>query len=110
MNWARSLVLQPASTPSTAIEMSTPNPHRRGFIAGLLALGVVPVPTWADAGTPAYLSAAATSDGAYALFGLSHTLDILFRIPLPARGHAAAAHPTRPKLLPSPADQGHSPL
>ncbi|WP_299560239.1 DUF1513 domain-containing protein [uncultured Sulfitobacter sp.] len=68
-------------------------------MAGLLAIGVVPVPTWADAGTPAYLSAAATSDGSYILCGLSGTLDILFRIPLPARGHAAAAHPIRPEAV-----------
>jgi len=68
-------------------------------MAGLLAVGVVPVPTWADAGTPSYLSAAATPDGAYVLCGLSGTLDILFRIPLPARGHAAAAHPIRPEAV-----------
>ena len=82
-----------------AIEMDTSKPHRRGFLVGLLAVGVVPVPTWADAGTPAYLSAAATPDGSYVLCGLSDALDILFRIPLPARGHAAAAHPTRPEAV-----------
>lgn len=81
------------------IEVAAQNPRRRRFIAGMLAAGIAPVPTWADAGTPSYLSAAATSDGAYALFGLSGTLDILFRIPLPARGHAAAAHPTRPHAV-----------
>ena len=69
------------------------------MIAGLLAIGVVPAPTWADAGTPAYLSAARVSDGTYVLCGLSETLDVLFRIPLPARGHAAAAHPTRPEAV-----------
>ncbi|MGJ8598011.1 DUF1513 domain-containing protein [Sulfitobacter sp.] len=79
--------------------MMAPNPQRRSFIAGLLAIGVVPAPTWADAGTPAYLSAAATPDGTYVLCGLSSTLDILFRIPLPARGHAAAAHPIRPQAV-----------
>lgn len=68
-------------------------------MAGLLAMGVVPVPTWADAGAPSYLSAAATPDGAYVLCGMSDALDILFRIPLPARGHAAAAHPIRPEAV-----------
>ncbi len=68
-------------------------------MTGLLAIGVVPVPTWADAGMPAYLSAAATPNGTYVLCGLSSSLDILFRIPLPARGHAAAAHPNRPEAV-----------
>ncbi|MEQ6203441.1 DUF1513 domain-containing protein [Sulfitobacter sp. HNIBRBA2951] len=79
--------------------MTAQNPRRRRFLAGMLAAGIAPVPTWADAGTPSYLSAAGTSDGGYALFGLSEALDILFGIPLPARGHAAAAHPTRPHAV-----------
>ncbi|WP_366942633.1 DUF1513 domain-containing protein [uncultured Sulfitobacter sp.] len=73
--------------------------HRRGFVAGLLAVGVVPAPTWADAGKPAFLSAAARPDGSYMLCGLSDALEVLFRIPLPARGHAAAAHPVRPEAV-----------
>lgn len=79
--------------------MTAQKPRRRRFLAGLLAAGVIPAPTWADAGKPAYLSAAATSDGTFILCGLSDELDTLFRIPLPARGHAAAAHPVRPEAI-----------
>jgi hypothetical protein len=70
--------------------------NRRHFLAGLLATGLAPVPSWADAGSPAYLSAAARPDGTYVLCGISDDRDVLFQIPLPARGHAAAAHPTKP--------------
>jgi len=79
--------------------MTAQQPQRRRFLAGLLAAGVIPAPTWADAGKPAYISAAATSDGAFILCGLSDEMDTLFRIPLPARGHAAAAHPVRPEAV-----------
>ncbi|MDX8350606.1 DUF1513 domain-containing protein [Cognatiyoonia sp. IB215446] len=69
---------------------------RRQFIAGLLATGLAPLPSWADAGSPAFLSAARRDDGAFVLCGISDAKNVLFQIPLPARGHAAAAHPTRP--------------
>ncbi|MDO6588811.1 DUF1513 domain-containing protein [Loktanella sp. D2R18] len=72
---------------------------RRQFLAGLLATGLVPKPTWADAGSPQYLSAGALSDGSYVLCGIGAPNDVLFQIPLPARGHAAAAHPTRPEAV-----------
>lgn len=72
---------------------------RRRFLGGLLATGVMPVPTWADAGAPAFLSAGARSDGTYVLCGISRGLDILFQLPLPDRGHAAAAHPSRPEAV-----------
>ncbi len=72
---------------------------RRRFLGGLLAAGVIPTPTWADAGTPAYLAAAATVDGRYVLCGISDALEVTFQIPLPARGHAAAAHPKRPAAV-----------
>lgn len=64
-----------------------------------MATGLVPAPSWADAGSPAYLSAAALPDGSYALCGISAQRDILFRLSLPDRGHAAAAHPTRPQAV-----------
>lgn len=67
---------------------------RRAFLVGLAALAV-PRPTWADAGSPAYLAAAKQGD-AYLLHGLTETGDSLFALPLPSRGHAAAAHPTKP--------------
>ncbi|MDX8354804.1 DUF1513 domain-containing protein [Cognatiyoonia sp. IB215182] len=70
--------------------------NRRQFIAGLLATGLAPVPSWADVGAPALLSAALRDDGTYVLCGISDAMQVLFQIPLPARGHAAAAHPTRP--------------
>jgi len=72
---------------------------RRRFLGGLLAAGVIPAPTWADAGAPAYLSAAAKPDGSYILCGISAGHEIVFEIPLPARGHAAAAHPARPEAV-----------
>ena len=72
---------------------------RRGFIAGLLATGVAPAATWADAGTPAWLSAAGLPDGGFALCGIGPDMDLRFQIALPGRGHAAAAHPTRPEAV-----------
>ncbi|WP_341365551.1 DUF1513 domain-containing protein [Yoonia sp. BS5-3] len=72
---------------------------RRQFLGGLLAAGLAPRPTWADAGSPTFLSAAATSDGRYLLCGIGADLTIRFRRPLPDRGHAAAAHPTRPEAV-----------
>ncbi|AKS46674.1 hypothetical protein SAMN05444287_1792 [Octadecabacter temperatus] len=72
---------------------------RRGFLAGLIASGIAPAATWADAGNPSFLSAARTPDGAYVLVGLDGQGAERFRIPLPTRGHAAAAHPTRPHAV-----------
>ncbi|MFP7570732.1 DUF1513 domain-containing protein [Marivita sp. S2033] len=72
---------------------------RRQFIAGLLATGLVPKPTWAEVGSPSYLSAAARPDGSYVLCGIDDDLNVTFQLPLPARGHAAAAHPTRPEAV-----------
>lgn len=70
---------------------------RRAFLAGLLATAL-PQRSWADAGSPAYL-AAGERGGAFALHGLSTAGDSLFSLPLPARGHAAAAHPARPEAV-----------
>lgn len=72
---------------------------RRAFLAGAIAAGLVPTPTWAEAGSPRYLSAAQKPDGRYALFGLNRFAEIAFEVPLPARGHAAAAHPYRPEAV-----------
>lgn len=72
---------------------------RRQFIAGLLAASLVPRSGWADAGAPAYLSAAGVPDGSFVLCGISAVGRVLFQIPLPGRGHAAAAHPTRPEAI-----------
>ena len=73
--------------------------NRRQFLAGLLATGLAPSPTWADAGSPSYLSAAALPEGGYVLCGIGAQGDVLFQIPLPDRGHAAAAHPSRPEAV-----------
>tara|TARA_R110002049_G_scaffold23781_6_gene84674 strand:- start:59588 stop:60652 length:1065 start_codon:yes stop_codon:yes gene_type:complete len=72
---------------------------RRHFLTGLLAAGIIPAPTWADVGDPAFLAAAGLPDGSFVLCGIDATLNVIFRIPLPARGHAAAAHPQKPEAV-----------
>jgi len=72
---------------------------RRGFLAGLLAAGLTPQTSWADLGCPAYLSAGKQADGSFVLAGVSQQGEILFRCPLPGRGHAASAHPMRPEVV-----------
>ncbi|MGR3635288.1 MAG: DUF1513 domain-containing protein [Shimia sp.] len=72
---------------------------RRRFLAGALAAGVVPARSWAAVGDPSYLSAARRSDGAYVLVGLRRDATLAFEITLPARGHAAAAHPERAEAV-----------
>ncbi len=72
---------------------------RRRFLAGIIAAGACPKPSWADVGSPAYLAAAERPDGRYGLFGLSAHGAVLFEVPLPGRGHAAAAHPGRPEAV-----------
>jgi hypothetical protein len=73
-------------------------PTRRLFLASLAA-SALPRVTWADAGAPAYLAAARVASGAYCLCGLDEAGNILFDLPLPDRGHAAAAHPERPEAV-----------
>lgn len=72
---------------------------RRGFVGGLLAAGLMPRSGWAAAGDPAYLAAARLADETYALCGLDQTGATIFTRALPARGHAAAAHPLRPEAV-----------
>lgn len=72
---------------------------RRGFISSLLAATVLPGLSWADAGNPAYLAAAKLADGTFALHGINAQGTTVFTINLPARGHAATAHPTRPEAV-----------
>lgn len=67
--------------------------RRRHFLSLLASVGV-PQLSWADVGSPTFLAAAREPSGEYALFGLNAQGKDVFRIPLPARGHAAAAHPT----------------
>ncbi len=72
---------------------------RRSFLAGLAAAGLAPAVSWADAGSPDYLSAARLPDGKYILAGLTISGEIVFQLPLPGRGHAAAAHPDRAEVV-----------
>jgi hypothetical protein len=78
--------------------MVTDMTSRRAFIASLIATAGLPTLGWADAGSPAYL-AAAKENGGFVLHGLSVSGISLFRIALPARGHAACAHPIRPEAV-----------
>jgi hypothetical protein len=71
--------------------------RRRAFLAGCAA-ALAPRPTWADLGAPAFL-AAGKRDTAFCLHGLDATGASLFRLALPGRGHAAAAHPTRAEAV-----------
>lgn len=72
---------------------------RRSFLRAALAVtasGAAPRLSWADAGAPSYLAAGQTPSGGYALSGLTAAGETCFTLPLPGRGHAAAAHPFRP--------------
>ncbi|MEM9577402.1 MAG: DUF1513 domain-containing protein [Pseudomonadota bacterium] len=66
---------------------------RRGFLAGLAASALTPSLSWSALGSPAVLSAALSQKGQHLLVGLATDGSIVFRVPLPERGHAAAAHP-----------------
>ncbi|MFA3916179.1 DUF1513 domain-containing protein [Ruegeria hyattellae] len=72
---------------------------RRGFLAGLAATGALPANGWAEAGAPDYLAAALFPDGSFRLAGLRASGALVFDLPLPGRGHAAAAHPVRPEAV-----------
>ena len=65
---------------------------RRAFLAAIAA-ATLPRVGWADVGSPSYLAAGKQGDD-YLLHGLTAQGESLFQIALPARGHAAAAHPT----------------
>lgn len=73
--------------------------NRRTFLAGMAAFGLCPTLTWAEVGSTAYISAARTKNGSYALFGLTKEGGVSFEVPLPDRGHAAAAHPKRAEVV-----------
>lgn len=68
--------------------------HRRGFVASLLAVSTAPRLGWAAVGSPSFLAAARDPDGSFALYGLDTNGASTFRVPLPARGHAGAGHPS----------------
>lgn len=57
---------------------------------------MAPSPGWAAAGAPVFLAAARDMDRSFALYGVDATGADAFRLPLPARAHAGAAHPQAP--------------
>jgi hypothetical protein len=75
---------------------------RRSFLRGAAGLGtasLIPRLGWAAAGAPHYLAAAGLADGSFWLLGLTEAGAETFRLPLPDRGHAAAAHPARAEAV-----------
>ncbi len=72
---------------------------RRAFLAAMIASVAAPRLSWADAGSPSFLAAAREPDQSYSLYGLDTLGNDIFRIPLPDRGHAGAAHPTAPEVV-----------
>lgn len=72
---------------------------RRSFVGSAVAATMVPAVSWAEVGSPTHLSAARNVAGQFELLGLQRTGDIAFKVPLPARGHAAAAHPNRAEAV-----------
>lgn len=73
---------------------------RRAFLASFAAAaGMGAAPGWAAVGSPDFLSAASRADGSCWLAGLTTDGDITFELPLPGRGHAAAAHPHRAEAV-----------
>lgn len=73
-------------------------PSRRALLAGLVATAL-PRPSWAEVGAPRWLACAQEPDRGHALFGLREDGTDAFRLPLPARGHAGAAHPRRAEAV-----------
>jgi hypothetical protein len=71
--------------------------QRRTFLA-TLAASLTPSLIWADIGAPAFLAAGKRGEE-FVLHGLFTTGASLFQIALPARGHAAAAHPKRAEAV-----------
>lgn len=71
--------------------------RRRAFLV-TLAASLAPRLTWADIGAPAFLAAGKAGE-AYVLHGLTAAGTSLFRVALPGRGHAAAAHPVRAEAV-----------
>lgn len=74
-------------------------PVRREVLGGLAAFGVLPAAGWADVGQPAWVSGARDAAGRFVLVGLGADLRERFRVQLPDRGHAAAAHPYLPHVV-----------
>ncbi len=67
---------------------------RRSMLAGSAA-ALTSRSVWAEEVGAKYLGAVRVGADEFQLCGLSHAGEITFQIPLPTRGHAAAAHPWR---------------
>ena len=73
---------------------------RRRFLAGAAALGLAPRIGWAAAGGADVSGGGGPAGrGDSSCSGWARTGDERFRLPLPARGHAAAAHPVRAEAV-----------
>ncbi|MBV0911167.1 DUF1513 domain-containing protein [Anianabacter salinae] len=72
---------------------------RRSFLAALLATGAAPGLGWAAVGSPSWIAAARAPGGGFALYGIGIDGDVTFEVPLPARGHAGAGHPSRAEAV-----------
>ncbi|MEM9013333.1 MAG: DUF1513 domain-containing protein [Pseudomonadota bacterium] len=71
---------------------------RRAFLATAGSAAVLPSVSWAEVGAPHYLAAAQVGER-YRLLGLGADGAAVFDLPLPARGHAAAVHPSRAEAV-----------
>jgi len=72
---------------------------RRAILAGLASAALTPGLSWADIGAPQLLSAAMAPDGRFCLAAMRRDGTLVRTLPLPARGHAAAAHPRRAEAV-----------
>ncbi|MEM0947277.1 MAG: DUF1513 domain-containing protein [Pseudomonadota bacterium] len=72
---------------------------RRAVLSGLASASSFAGASWADAGAPSHITAAQERDQTFSLCGLRQDGGLAFRIPLPGRGHAAAAHPGMPEVV-----------
>lgn len=73
---------------------------RRHFLLGAgTGLAASLTPAWADIAPDLYLTAANRPDNSTWLTGLTATGTVAFALPLPSRGHAAAAHPERAEAV-----------
>ena len=87
------MALPPGSILSMATKPEPDMPKRREILTGLAASALLPAQAWSAVGSPVAISAARKPDSTYILVGLGQNGDLTFQVPLPGRGHAAAAHP-----------------
>lgn len=71
---------------------------RRQFL-GASAAVVLAAPAWGAEGAPDVVTAANRADNSTWLVGLRRDGSVAFSLPIPSRGHAAAAHPTRTEVV-----------